>query len=180
MGYEFELQDEIFQIHPAHRPDGIDLVIDERRVRADLRPGSEPGRWRIDLDGLEEDVWIASRGDVHFIHLRGRVHRVRAVNALERARRAAEPAGGSEILTAPMPGVVVEILVEKGAEVEAGQLLMTIESMKLQTPILAPEAARVEEVCLSVAASFEQGAALVRLAREEPGEADGASGGESR
>lgn len=174
MGYEFELNGEVARIHPARPPesdrdaglrgDRFDLVIDGRRVRAERRPGREPGAWQLLVDGLEEPVWIATRGDTHFIHLRGRVHRVEAVDALERARRAATPTTGVELLRAPMPGVVVEVAARVGALVEPGELLMMIESMKLQTPIVAPEAARVEAICLEPGASFDQGAALVRLA----------------
>jgi len=177
MGYEFELNGEVARIHPVRPPesesardadlrgDRFDLVIDGLRLRAERRPGHEPGAWQLRVDGVEEPVWIATRGDTHFIHLRGRVHRVEAVDALERARREAAPTSGVELLRAPMPGVVVEIAARVGALVEPGELLLMIESMKLQTPIVAPEAARVAEICVEAGASFDQGAALVRLSR---------------
>ncbi len=177
MGYEFELNGEVLRVEPAHRPGGLDLLIDGQRVRATLRPGRQPGQHVLELDGRQENIWIATRGDVHFVHLRGRTHRVHAINALERARQAAEPSVGSELLRAPMPGVVVEVVVEAGAEVAIGQLLMTIESMKLQTPIRAPHAARVEEVCVSAGASFDEGAALVRLAAAD--DAQASTGGDA-
>jgi 3-methylcrotonyl-CoA carboxylase alpha subunit len=191
MGYEFELNGEVAHIHPVRPPesesagdvglpgDRFDLVIDGLRLRAERRPGREPGAWRLLVDGVEETVWIATRGDTHFIHLRGRAHRVEAVDALERARREAAPTTGVELLRAPMPGVVVEVAVEVGARVEPGELLMMIESMKLQTPIVAPDAARVEEICVEAGASFDQGAALVRLARDDAETAD-AQGSEKK
>ncbi len=182
MGYEFELNGEVVRIHATRptesagdtglRGDRFDLVIDGRRTRAERRPGPEPGAWQLVVDGVAEPVWIATRGDTHFIHLRGRVHRVEAVDSLERARREAAPTTGVELLRAPMPGVVVEVATRVGARVVAGELLMMIESMKLQTPIVAPEAARVEEICLEPGASFDQGADLVRLARDDAGATD--------
>ena len=172
MGYEFELNGEMLRVEPAHGPErGLDLVIDGQRVRASLRPGQQPGQQILEIDGRREEIWIATRGDVHFVQLRGRTHRVHAINALERARQAAEPIAEAELLRAPMPGVVVEVVVLAGAEVASGQLLMTIESMKLQTPIRAPHAARVEEVCVSAGASFDEGATLVRLAAADDAEA---------
>ncbi len=171
MGYEFELNGEVHRVEPAHLPGGLELLIEGQRIRASLRPGRQPGQQLLELDGREETIWIATRGDVHFVHLRGRTHRVHAINALTRARQAAEPSGGSELLRAPMPGVVVEVVVLAGTQVAPGQLLMTIESMKLQTPIRAPHAARVEEVCVAVGASFDEGAALVRLAAADDAEA---------
>ena len=164
MGYDFELADHSSVVHPTHGDEGLTLSIDGHRVRAALSPAQNDGEFILELDGHRESVFAARRGDVHFVHFRGRTHRVEAINALERAQREAAPGGGAEFLHAPMPGVVVEVLVEEGAEVESGQLLMTIESMKLQTPIVAPHAARVAELFLLAGASFDQGASLVRFA----------------
>ncbi len=163
MGYDFELQNHASVVHPAHGSEGLVLSIDGQRVRAALIPTQNDGEYLVELDGHREPVFTAWRGDVHFVHFRGRTHRVEAINALERAQAEAAPSGGDEFLRAPMPGVVVEVLVEQGTEVEAGKTLMTIESMKLQTPIIAPHAARVAELFLTAGASFEQGAPLIRL-----------------
>jgi biotin carboxyl carrier protein len=182
MGYDFELDESASIVHPTHGDEGLTLSIDGQSVSASLRPTENDGQFILELDGHQESVFAACRGDVHFIHFRGRTHRVNAINALERAERDAAPAGGEEFLRAPMPGVVVEVVVEQGAEVESGQLLMTIESMKLQTAIVAPHAARVAELFLTPGASFEQGTALVRLealGREEDDES-GDDKGESK
>ena len=167
MGYDFELQGETFAVHPVHRPGRGRLAIEGRAFAAELFPGLVPGEHFLEIDGRQEKVFVAFQGDVHFVHWRGRVHRVEAINALERARRAADPSGGADVLRAPMPGTVVEVTVAAGDEVAAGQLLMTIESMKLQTAITAEGDARVGEVCVSAGDTFDQGDVLVRLAAEE-------------
>ncbi len=63
-----------------------------------------------------------------------------------KAARCQGAAGGS--LTAPMPGQVVQVLVEEGQTVEEGQALLVIESMKMQMQIKSPSAGRV--TCLPV------------------------------
>jgi 3-methylcrotonyl-CoA carboxylase alpha subunit len=169
VGYDFELEDQTFTVHPAGdgcgnaRPNRIALSIDGVRTEVALTPGKLEGEFILEVDGRSERLFAAMDGENHFIHLRGRTLRVTAVNALERAQQASAPTSGDETLRAPMPGVVVEVAVEAGAEVEAGQLLLTIESMKLQTAIVAPSHGRVAEISLSAGASFEQGAVLVRL-----------------
>lgn len=55
----------------------------------------------------------------------------------------------SGALTAPMPGVVVQVLVEEGQAVEEGQPLLVIESMKMQMQMRSPISGRV--ACLPVA-----------------------------
>ena len=171
MGYDFELQDRMSVVHPAHGKKNFTLAIDGRLFDARLVPTQNDGEFVLEFEGNRETVFVATRGDVHFVHFRGRAHRVEAINALERAQRAAAPSGGAETLCAPMPGVVVEVLVEEGDEVEAGRRLMTPESMKLQTPIGAPHSARVAETCLHAGSGLGQGA--VRPGLPDRGEAQG-------
>lgn len=176
MGYDFELDDQPSQVHPIYDLEAIGLAVDGVEVGAQLLPGREQGEYLLSINGQEESVFIATGGDTHYVHLRGRVHRVEAVNALERARRAAEPSGGDEIMRAPMPGTVVEVSVAPGDVVAAGQLLLTIESMKLQTAITALHETTVAEVFVAAGDTFDQGAALVRLEAEPEANAEAGAG----
>lgn len=54
-------------------------------------------------------------------------------------------AGGPEV-NAPMPGTLVRLLVDPGAQVEAGQPLGVMEAMKMEHELLAPYAGRVATV----------------------------------
>lgn len=172
MGYDFELHGDAYAVHPVHARGRGHLSIEGRAFAAELFPGLVPGEHYLEIDGQQERIFVAVRGDTHFIHWRGRVHRVDAINALERERRAADPAGGAERIQAPMPGTVVEVAVSAGDSVTAGQLLMTIESMKLQTAITALDDAIVDEVCVAAGDTFDQGDALVRLASGDDTESD--------
>ena len=163
MGYDFELAGRIETVLPAYGEDRIDLLIDGVRRRAVLHEGASPGEAILELDGRRERIWRARDGDVHYIQRAGRVHRIVAINALERAQREAAPSGGEEVLQAPMPGVVISIAVREGDDVARGDLLLTIESMKLETSVTAPRDGRIGEVCTRVGATFDQGEALVRL-----------------
>jgi 3-methylcrotonyl-CoA carboxylase alpha subunit len=49
-------------------------------------------------------------------------------------------------LTSPMPGKVIDVRVKPGDEVEKGDILLIIESMKMENNILAPFKASVESV----------------------------------
>lgn len=58
---------------------------------------------------------------------------------------AGQQASGDSIIS-PMPGKVVKILVKEGDEVEAGQTVMTISAMKMESEFKAPRDAKVKKI----------------------------------
>ncbi len=55
---------------------------------------------------------------------------------------------GEGVVTSPMPGTVLSIEVEVGAQVKRGDVLLIVESMKIQNDISAPKDGRVKEICV--------------------------------
>jgi propionyl-CoA carboxylase alpha chain len=74
-------------------------------------------------------------------------------------------------LVAPMPGAVVRVLVDAGAEVEAGQPLVVLEAMKMEHTVASPATGTVSEVKVQPGQQVEAGAVLVVVA-EETADAD--------
>jgi 3-methylcrotonyl-CoA carboxylase alpha subunit len=63
-----------------------------------------------------------------------------------------------------MPGKVIALLVEPGAEVERGQPLIVLEAMKMEHTIRAPQAGTVQALRYAVGEQVEDGALLVEFA----------------
>jgi methylmalonyl-CoA carboxyltransferase small subunit len=74
------------------------------------------------------------------------------------------PAGASASLTAPIAGTVVKILVEPGAVVAAGDTLVVLEAMKMETEITAPHDGTVATIDVAVGQAVSGGQALLQWA----------------
>ena len=68
-----------------------------------------------------------------------------------------------DALVAPMPAKVVRITVAKGDNVEDGQTLVVLESMKMELGVTAPRAGKVQKIGAEVGAIVPAGAVLVEL-----------------
>jgi pyruvate carboxylase len=72
-------------------------------------------------------------------------------------------AGNPLHVGAPMPGLVVSMLAEPGADVAAGQKLFTLEAMKMETTVCAERAGRIAEVLVTTGMQVDAGDLLIRL-----------------
>jgi 3-methylcrotonyl-CoA carboxylase alpha subunit len=113
------------------------------------------------LQGRTERLRAVAHGDTIYVQLRGRSVKINRVDPTRPATSAGS--GGAGVSHAPMPGVVVSLLVNVGQNVKAGDVLLVIESMKLQITIFADLDAEVAELPLAVGQTFQRNDMLVRL-----------------
>ena len=73
------------------------------------------------------------------------------------------PAADGDGVRAPLSGSVAKILVEEGQAIEAGQVLVVLEAMKMETEITAPDAGTVGAIHVSVGDAVSGGQVLVEL-----------------
>jgi biotin carboxyl carrier protein len=67
-------------------------------------------------------------------------------------------------LGAPMPGTVIAVAVAVGQQVQAGDLLLTLEAMKMELPIRAPRDGVVSAIRCAPGDLVQPGPPLVELA----------------
>jgi acetyl/propionyl-CoA carboxylase alpha subunit len=70
---------------------------------------------------------------------------------------------GRLVVPSPMPGLVKEVLVEVGQQVNAGQRLVVLEAMKMENDIIAPRAGVITQVHVQPGTVVEGGKPLVIL-----------------
>ena len=144
-------------------------------------------RWAVHLDGSGEEIVSATvdaAGDLE-IERADRRHRVgvhgrgselavvltEAQVAVGLVPRFPEVGAltGEGVTLSPMPGSVVAVAVAEGDEVAAGDLLVTVEAMKMEHQVTAPFAGRVSEVRVTAGQQVEADEVLVVV--EEPADA---------
>ncbi|MDA0822261.1 MAG: biotin/lipoyl-binding protein [Proteobacteria bacterium] len=116
------------------------------------------------FNNTQNEIFVARDGDDIFIHMNGEVWEVRAINAVEAAGTGSP---SNDTVIAPMPGIVVSAPVVAGQEVREGQTLIVIESMKLQTSIIADRDGCIAGVFFAQDEAFDKGAVLMRFAATE-------------
>ena len=150
------------EIVMARSSKGATLWLDGKSHQATLRP---VGRgYEVALDDRVERIWLVVDHDTVHVHALGRPWRLEVFDPVELALQGADQA---DTATAPMPGVVQEVAVAPGDAVRTGQTLVVIESMKMQSEIVAWRDGVVEKVHLGLGETFDRGAPLVALVPEE-------------
>jgi len=154
--------------------DGDRVVVDGEPVSARLEAIDGTPQVVLHLDGRRYPLAVAGRGDEGWTLVdRGSVHTIEAVDERTRHIRTlagAGRAGGSGgVVKAPMPGLVVRVLVEVGQAVRAGQGLVVLEAMKMENELKAPADGMVTAVGASQGQAVDKGAVLVELGPMEDG-----------
>jgi len=160
---DVQLGEQVHAVALVRLGSGGQLVVDGRRHDCQL-VGKSGNRLVVSIDGRDVEATVHAQGRRLFVHAFGRAWDLEVLDPSERAARAA--AGGDETSLAPMPGLVVAVLVGEGEAVRKGQLLLVIESMKMQTEILARRDGVVERVLVQSGQTFERGAPLVKLSKD--------------
>ena len=118
--------------------------------------------YRVTVDGHSASLFAIQKGDQFFIHLNGNHYQIESEDEIQSASGGVSDAN-KVVANAPMPGTVVSVNVRAGKTVESGEVLMVIESMKMETTISAWRDGVVAAVNFNVGDSFDRKAALIQL-----------------
>ena len=120
-------------------------------------PKTEAGEeiYTVEVEGKSYTVTVNEGGDVNGIA---------AVDAPASGSSTAVPATGGEPVAAPLAGNVVKVLVKPGQRVSAGESVLVLEAMKMETSVSAPSDGTIVEVKVQAGDSCAVGDVLVTLA----------------
>ena len=128
-------------VHITGAPGSAEVCIEDGECRS-LQADLTGDQLTVTLDGLRSEYTVATADSKIWLAGGG------ATVVLEEVREAPvrpddEPTGDAE-LTSPMPGAVVAVSVDDGAEIEAGTVVVTVEAMKMEHALAAPVGGVVE------------------------------------
>ena len=122
--------------------------------------GSDQG-WCHTPDGKPHRFFLSWAEDQLHLWLDGYLFVYQRVDARPTSRR--EQVFTGDDIVAPMPGTVAEILVQPGDQVERGQTVMVMESMKMELLIAAPRAGVVLRLPVEPGSQVDKGMRLLEL-----------------
>ena len=112
------------------------------------RVESPEGDRRVALAKTPKGIWVSYRGRSYFV---------------QSDAATAGAVQGDDQVVAPMTGKIIEISAKEGDSVSAGQVVVTMEAMKMEYRIESPRDGMVEQVLVESEQLVDQGTLLVKL-----------------
>lgn len=113
-------------------------------------------------DGTRGRAWVVKGGRVTWVFVDGRVYRLEAERQ-SHAGTSASHASDDTALASPMPATVSAVKVAVGDRVTKGDVLVTLEAMKMELPIRAPRDGVVRRIACAPGELVQPGVPLVLL-----------------
>ena len=136
--------------------DGVEHVVDAHQVANEL--------WSILYQGASFVVDVTQLPTEDFeVLIHGDCHKFALMNEQRRAmaRAGGKGSAGKAMVSSPMPGKVVKLLVAEGQEVEAGQGVVVVEAMKMENELKSALPGKVKEIFVKEGDVVESGAKLL-------------------
>jgi len=137
-------------------------------VESEIEPGSKlevifmSDRLSVRTSEGAKSALVARHGDKTWVSFDGNVYEIEPIKA---AKGAAGSADSGQFF-APMPGLIVDVMVAPGEIVTKGQKLLVLEAMKTQQPIIAPFDGVVLSVPVQKSQQVTDGVLLVSLEKK--------------
>jgi len=165
MKYIAQIDEQSYEIEPL---DENRLRVNGEEIRIDVRPGSRPEHLSLITNGRSHQVWLEAANGATRVHVGGydfnvrvedeRLHRLRQLAAHEVSSHHVGEIG------APMPGLVVKLLVQPGQTIKKGKGVVIVEAMKMENEIRSPISGIVSDIRVKERQAVEKGEILAVIA----------------
>ena len=122
------------------------LLVDGRSMPVVVTP-IDDGRVRVTVNGRTRVVRVQDEHDL----------------LLERFGLAAAAEAGEHEVRAPMPGLVLSVMVSEGQSVDEGDSLLVLEAMKMENELRAPAAGVIQTIHVAADEAVDKDALLIEI-----------------
>jgi acetyl/propionyl-CoA carboxylase alpha subunit len=154
-------------------------ILDEHHVRfggdvleVDLAAISSEPLYSLIVNGESFEGYVFPGDEGWQVLFLGQFYQVRVEDEREKRLRTSlqgtAHADAELILRAPMPGLVISVPITEGQVVEKGQILVILESMKMQNELRAPFTGKVSRIRIKAGEIVEQKQILLNFAAISP------------
>ncbi len=139
--------------------------IEEAKGAGTFRIGDRSIRFRLldkntmEIAGRHVRFYAVRDGNAHTVWINGRTYHLKRTGKSSLAQSATLPAGGE--VTALMPGKILRLDVALGDTVSEKQTVAVMESMKMETALLAPKPGRISEIRREPGQAVEMGEVIL-------------------
>ena len=152
----------------------VKVTVKEVGVARYLVKGAEK-EYLVDAHQVQDSVWsvlygtesfevdVQGRDDEYEVLIGGDCYKFSLMNEQRKAliRAGGKGAVGKALVTSPMPGKVVKLLVDEGEEVQTEQGVIVVEAMKMENELKAAITGKVKEIFVKEGEVVESGAKLL-------------------
>ena len=156
----FTLHGRAYEVRVRRYAPRLEVSVDGRVHSVEALPVEMPDEVRLKIDGEEVQGLCVQEGEEVFLRLNGSSH---VINTRDTLTSFAQAGSSKDEICAELPGSVVSLHRAVGEELRSGDLLMRVESMKMEVSIVAPRDGTLVRYLVEPGQSFERGAPLVRL-----------------
>lgn len=170
MKLKVHLSDSEYDVATTFSDEGmrVSAGVDGRSYEVEFREVGE-GQYLLIVGGRVSKVRVENRQapstGLFDVALRGHSYEIAVIDPkrLRTGESVSAHGAGTAQIVSPMPGKVVRVLVEAGAEVEAGEGIVVVEAMKMQNELKSPKAGTVVSIDAEVGATVSAGDVLARI-----------------
>jgi biotin carboxyl carrier protein len=147
--------------------DEKNVILDGQPVEVDFQSVDGQPVYSLLIEGRSYEAYVTENEGQWQVQLLGTLYTATVEDEREKRLMAAagsKVAGSGEFyLKAPMPGLVVTVPVEEGQTVEKGDVLLILESMKMQNELRSPKEGTVARIKVKPGDSVEQKTTLLSV-----------------
>jgi len=144
------------------------ITVDGEVINVDMLQMEDTTMYSTIIDGLSHDIRMSEGDGAYIVQLNGEIFEVvvedERTRLLAGLRNSTAASTGEAVIKAPMPGVVVEVCVAEGQVVEAGDIVVILESMKMQNEFKTPRSGQVHQIRVAVGDKVDQNSVMITIA----------------